>query len=94
MERRELVSSGRGVFEAHDGVVDSYDPDAGLGVVSALSGEQWQFHCTVISNGTRSIEPGAAVRFRVGPAGPGRFEAFDVTSAEQSSPLGEVAQKG
>ena len=64
----------------HDGVVRFFDVPAGLGVVDDGVGNSWMFHCTQIADGTRSIEPGQAVRFDVRPGGPGRFEAFAVAA--------------
>ncbi len=66
------------------GTVASYDADAGLGIVEDASGQRWMFHCTTISDGSRSIDVGNAVTFDVRPGGPGRFEAFEVLSAHES----------
>lgn len=64
----------------HVGVVEDFDATAGLGTVAERrTGRTWMFHCTTISDGTRSIEPGTRVAFVVRAGGPGRWEAFDVT---------------
>lgn len=60
------------------GVVDSFDIDAGLGIVSSEKGS-WMFHCTTIADGSRHIEERTRVAFIVRAGGPGRWEAFDVT---------------
>ncbi|MEM7271542.1 MAG: hypothetical protein AAF547_00555 [Actinomycetota bacterium] len=65
------------VAERH-GRVDSFDAEVGLGQVIDDTGARWTFHCTTIADGTRRIETGAPVRFRLGPGGPGRWEAFDI----------------
>ncbi|MEM9563238.1 MAG: hypothetical protein AAGA93_11495 [Actinomycetota bacterium] len=60
------------------GVVESFDADIGLGVVVADDGQRWPFHCTVIADGSRTIDAGTAVTFVRGWAGPGSWEAVDV----------------
>ena len=62
------------------GRVVLFDVEAGLGVVEDPTGEAWQFHCTTIAGGSRHIEPGTAAAFTVGPGGPGRWEAFEVSA--------------
>jgi cold shock CspA family protein len=61
------------------GRVASFDEARGLGVVVDDSGQEFPFHCTAISDGTRSIEPGTRVRFEVTP-GLGRWEAAAVAT--------------
>jgi cold shock CspA family protein len=60
------------------GTVAAFDDEVGLGTVQGEDGRTWQFHCTRISDGTRTIAPGAPVVFEVGPGGPGRWEATAV----------------
>lgn len=63
------------------GSVVSFDEHRGWGeVVDAADGSTHGFHCTVIDGGARSIEPGTAVAFLVGPGGPGRWEAVQVVA--------------
>lgn len=69
---------GPGQPGTRTGTVVSYDADAGLGVVDDVNDQRWMFHCTTISDGSRSIDAGTAVVFDVRVGGPGRFEAFDV----------------
>lgn len=61
------------------GAVLDFDPEVGLGTIDAADGSSVSFHCTAITDGTRAIDPGRAVTFDVGPAGPGRWEALRVT---------------
>jgi cold shock CspA family protein len=72
---------GPSVHRLHVGRVVSFDVDAGLGEVETVGGERFAFHCTAIADGSRRIDPGARVAFRVGPGGPGRWEASEVTPA-------------
>ena len=57
------------------GVVDSFDADVGLGVIVDDEGRRWPFHCTVIADGSRTIDPGTDVHFERSWGGPGRWEA-------------------
>lgn len=52
----------------------SFDAPRGLGVVVDETGADYPFHCTAITDGTRTIEPGTRVRFEV-RTGLGRWEA-------------------
>ena len=60
------------------GRVREFDADAGLGRVEADDGDDYPFHCVAIADGSRHIEVGARIRFRVGPGLPGRWEARDI----------------
>jgi cold shock CspA family protein len=62
----------------HRGTVEDFDEYVGLGTVRAEEGRTWPFHCTRITDGSRTIEPGAPVAFLVGPGAPGRWEAIRV----------------
>lgn len=62
------------------GTVVSFDDGMGLGEVKSADGTRLQFHCMELSDGTRSIEVGANVRFRV-ISKLGRYEAADITHA-------------
>jgi CspA family cold shock protein len=63
------------------GSVSEFDDDAGLGVVTAAeSGEAYPFHCTAITDGTRTIAVGTAVSFEIVPARNGRYEATALTA--------------
>jgi cold shock CspA family protein len=68
--------------EEHDGVVAEFDEAVGLGVVrSELGAKSFPFHCTQIAGGSRTIEVGRAVRFRVVAGRLGRWEAAAVKPA-------------
>lgn len=47
------------------GTVVEFDEAVGLGVLSDDSGRRWPFHCVSIADGTRVIDVGARVRFRL-----------------------------
>ncbi len=61
------------------GTVQSFDAHAGLGTVAEGDGSSYTFHCTAISDGSRTIDEGTRVEFDLGAGGPGRWEAFAVT---------------
>ena len=61
------------------GVVEAFDADVGLGTIVSDDGARWPFHCTVIADGSRTIDVGTAVRFQRSWGGPGRWEAWAVT---------------
>ena len=64
---------------ARRGVVLAFDEHAGHGTVrDGESGREHFFHCTSISDGSRSIPTGAEVRFAVAPGHNGKWEAVDV----------------
>jgi cold shock CspA family protein len=58
-----------------EGVVTAFDEAVGLGTVTASDGTAYEFHCTRIADGTRSIAVGTSVTFEVVPGGRGRWEA-------------------
>jgi cold shock CspA family protein len=60
------------------GVVVEFDEPRGLGVVRDADGHRYPFHCTAISDGSRSIDTGAEVGFRVVAGRRGRWEAGDL----------------
>jgi cold shock CspA family protein len=59
------------------GTVSVFDPEVGLGEVTAEDGAPIPFHCTVIADGSRTIAVGTAVEFELIPK-LGRYEATDV----------------
>lgn len=61
------------------GTVVEFDEARGLGLL-ASEGATYPFHCTAISDGTRTIETGTMVSFELRPGGMGRWEA---TAIEQ-----------
>ncbi|HZQ56909.1 MAG TPA: hypothetical protein VFA84_02665 [Acidimicrobiales bacterium] len=59
--------------------VRDFDAARGTGTVVTDDGRELMFHSTRISDGTRSIEPGARVAVDVGPGAlPGTWEATAV----------------
>jgi CspA family cold shock protein len=54
----------RSTAQAASGTVVAFDPATGLGTVRGDDGADYAFHCVEIADGTRSIDPGAAVEFR------------------------------
>jgi cold shock CspA family protein len=62
-----------------NGSVTSFDDHAGLGEVTSASGAVHPFHCTALTDGSRTIEVGAPVSFRVVAGGSGRREATQIT---------------
>ena len=67
------------MFQVLLGRVAAFDAHVGLGEVASDDGQRFAFHCTAITDGSRRIEVGARVAFRVAPGGPGRWEATEVT---------------
>lgn len=63
------------------GTVLEFDVHSGLGTIESTDGELFPFHCIVISDGTRTIEPGSGVYFSPYPALGGRIEAVAVDKA-------------
>ena len=59
------------------GQVTEFDEQRGWGTIAA-GGRDYAFHCTQISDGTRTIEVGTPVTFEVAPAHLGRWEAHQV----------------
>ncbi|MDA8271852.1 MAG: cold shock domain-containing protein [Actinomycetota bacterium] len=66
------------VMVSGSGVVKEFDESVGLGVITSSDGKDLPFHCTMISDGTRTIEIGRPVCFRVFAAVKGRVEAIEV----------------
>jgi cold shock CspA family protein len=60
------------------GIVDQFDEQRGLGTVRSPRHGLLSFHCAVIADGTRTIEVGVPVAFRVVAGELGRFEAREV----------------
>ena len=63
------------------GVVREFDVQTGLGSIESEDAELFPFHCIVISDGTRNIEPGCSVYFSPYPTLRGRIEAVAVDKA-------------
>ena len=61
------------------GVVTEFDEAAGLGTITADDGGAYRFHCTAITDGTRTIDVDTKVDFELRPARHGSYEAGSVT---------------
>jgi cold shock CspA family protein len=76
------------------GQVAAFDEAAGLGEVTA-AGKRYQFHCTQIADGSRTIPAGVAVTFRLLAGRGGRWEASDLrTVGTVEGGAGEAAPAG
>ncbi len=62
------------------GRVASFDAATGWGVIAAVGGTEYPFHCTAIADGTRSIEAAAQVTFWLAPGHRGVWEAAGIAS--------------
>lgn len=56
------------------GTVTEFDEAAGLGIVTAVAGVAYLFHCIEIADGTRTIDVGQRVTFEPLPRF-GRYQA-------------------
>ena len=68
------------------GVVSSFDAVVGLGEVTLGGGRRVAFHATALTDGSRSVGVGAAVRVTLGPSLGGVEEARSVTLDGPSFP--------
>jgi cold shock protein len=66
----------------YSGVIASFDEFAGRGEVESRGGLRFPFHCTAIADGTRTIAPDTAVRFRIAPGPLGALEATAIAVPE------------
>jgi cold shock CspA family protein len=64
------------------GTVASFDDPRGLGVVRSDAGVDYPFHCTAVADGSRAIDEGTEVTFRVVAGRLGRWEATDLRPAQ------------
>lgn len=55
-----------------------FDAHRGLGVVTAVDGRRYSFHCTAIADGTRDIRVGTPVSFSVVAGHNGQWEAAEL----------------
>lgn len=60
------------------GVVSAFDQERGLGTVTAEDGARYDFHCTALLDGSRSVEVGRPVLFVVRPGHRGLLEARSI----------------
>lgn len=60
------------------GIVAAFDEHVGLGQVRTDEGAGYGFHCVAIADGSRAVEVGTAVSFRLAAGLHGRWEAVDL----------------
>jgi len=63
------------------GRVTAFDEHRGLGEVAGDDGTTYSFHCTAITDGTRTIAVGTPVEFEIVAGHLGRWEAAAVEPA-------------
>lgn len=73
-------------MRARTGIVASFDDGRGLGTIDD-EGERYAFHATALSDGSRTVAPGAEVAFVLGPVPGGSFEAVSVRKRAARNPL-------
>ena len=61
------------------GRVVEFDDDAGFGTVEGDDGRRLFFHCTAITDGSRTIAVGTEVDYEVSAGHLGRWEAKDLS---------------
>jgi cold shock CspA family protein len=66
------------------GLVSAFDEHRGIGEVADHEGRTVPFHCTAIADGTRAIEVGAEVEFRLVTGPIGIEEAAELRAARPS----------
>jgi cold shock CspA family protein len=66
----------------YSGRVATFDDHVGRGRIEAQGGLQFPFHCTAIADGTRTITPDTAVKFRLVPGPLGALEAVAIKRAD------------
>ncbi|MHB8439550.1 MAG: hypothetical protein ACYDD4_10350 [Acidimicrobiales bacterium] len=62
------------------GTVTGFDQERGLGTVTDTDGGRWPFHCTELTDGTRTVAEGTRVGFVAAPGHGGRLEARQLTA--------------
>ena len=60
------------------GTVREFDEARGLGTLVDDDGTEFDFHCTAIADGSRTIAPGTRVSFGVVAGRAGRMEASGI----------------
>jgi cold shock CspA family protein len=63
------------------GTVAAFDKARGAGEITGADGATYPFHATVITDGSRDIAIGTAVKFDVVPGHLGRWEAAAISPA-------------
>jgi cold shock CspA family protein len=70
---------GTASFGDARGTVTTFDVAVGLGEITGDDGATYRFHCTAITDGTRSIDVGKSVTFTIVAGHMGRLEATAIT---------------
>jgi hypothetical protein len=70
------------VKAVYSGKVATFDEFVGRGEIEAGGGMRFPFHCTAIVDGTRTVAPDTAVRFRLVPGPLGALEAIAIKTAD------------
>ncbi len=66
----------------YSGRIATFDDHVGRGEIEARGGMRFPFHCTAIVDGTRTVAPNTAVKFRLVPGPLGALEATRITIAQ------------
>jgi cold shock CspA family protein len=66
----------------YSGRVATFDEFVGRGEIEARGGLRFPFHCTAIADGTRTIAPDTAVKFRIVPGPLGALEATAIKTTD------------
>ena len=65
----------------YSGRIATFDDFVGRGEIEARGGMRFPFHCTAIADGTRTIAPDTAVKFKLRPGPLGALEATAIKPA-------------
>jgi cold shock CspA family protein len=72
------LSADQVAFASVEATVASFDDHRGYGTLRTADGAELFFHCTALTDGSRTVEVGAAVTAEVVPGRLGRWEAARV----------------
>jgi cold shock CspA family protein len=70
------------VKAVYSGKVATFDEFVGRGEIEAGGGMRFPFHCTAIVDGSRTVAPDTAVKFRLVPGPLGALEAIAIKTAD------------
>ncbi len=66
----------------YSGRVATFDDFVGRGEIEAGGGMRFPFHCTALLDGTRTVAPDTAVKFRLAAGPLGALEAIAIKTAD------------
>ncbi len=69
------------------GVVTAFDTAIGLGQIAGADEAMVGFHCVAIANGSRTVDVGTDVRYRLVAGLHGRWEAAGIGPAAGFTPI-------